>query len=411
MVKNRKSRILVIGSMLILLIVFYILSAWLVPTLSRYIKREQDEIRGYYTALYFTSTGEGKTIALEEGVGYIDFELRNYIGENVTQRDIVYTISKPSVFYDAYGDEILEPENHDGDLYVKDVWGTPQKIAKKSYLYDVEIVQNNGEIVSQGVYTFTYEKLGTGAKGKVHTVTCKVSTDSKDIAEDDEISLVVQMSKPYKEVLIINMKVSNRLITFSHKEINIFNVPFDKIYVQTADLFSYYKQNVSGNQTNVENHFNNYYFTSYAFRLSIKWEGYILDELKLEDIHMGTSSSIDKIGDYDVIDQYGNPNDLGTTPNDDAGPYIDITKSTISYINSYLDEGNHKGELIIYVPQGTNIFFHFLKSSDTGSIDVKVEAYVRDASNGDSLGYKLYDDSIGGYTHVNDYFNLASYGE
>ena len=208
------------------------------------------------------------------------------------------------------------------------------------------------------------------------------------------------------------MNISNRLITFSHKEINVFNVPFDKIYVQTADLFAFHKNNENGDRTNDISKLNQYYFTSYAFKLSIKWEGYILDELKLEDIHMGTSSSIDKIGSYDTVDSNGNVNDTGTKPNDDSGPYIDITKSTISYINSVVVDGSHQGELIIYVPQGSDIFFHFLKTADSGSVDVKIEAYVLVSETDETEEYKymLYDEKLGGYTLKEGYYNLANYG-
>ena len=293
-------------------------------------------------------------------------------------------------------------------MHVLDVWGNPKKVAKNSYLYDVNIVQNNGEVVSHGIYAFTYEKLGVGAKGKVHTVTCKVTAKEGYSPNNDQISLVVQLTKPYKEVLIINMNVSNHLVTFSHKEISVFNVPFDKVYVQTADLFAFHKNNSSGEQTNDENTINQYHFTSYAFKLHVKWNGYILDELKLEDLHMGTSSSIDKVGSYDTVDPSGNVNDNGTKPNDDSGPYIDITKSTIAFINSQVIDGNHVGELIIYVPQGSDIFFHFLKTADSGSVDVKIEAYVFDNVLNE-YKYVLYDDALGGYTHINDYYNLVNY--
>ena len=123
--RDRKTRIFLLSSLILTFIVIYISSAWLLPTLSRYIKRTQDEIKAHYTALYFASTGEGKTIALEDGVGYIDFDLRNYINENVTQRDIVYTISKPSVFYDSNGNVIDDPKTTTKDLHVLDVWGNP----------------------------------------------------------------------------------------------------------------------------------------------------------------------------------------------------------------------------------------------------------------------------------------------
>ena len=407
--KDKKAtKIKVLSLLIFSLILLYISIAWLIPTFSRYIKRTQDEIKAHYTALYFDSNGEGKTIAVEDGSGYIDFQLRNYIDENVTQRDIEYTIHTPSVFYDASGNEIADPANYNGDLHVLDVWGNSKKVAKNSYLYDVEIVRNNGEIVEDGIYKFTYEKLDVGAKGKIHDVTCKVTAAEGHSPLDDQISIVVQLIKPYKEVLIINMNVSNRLVTFSHQEDTIYDVPFDKVYIQTADLFAYHKHNTNGDRTNQENKINNYQFTSYAFKLSIKWSGYILDELKLDDIHMGTSTIVGSLGNYDSVDSSGNPNDNGTRPNGDSGPYIDITKSTIAYINSQVVDGNHEGELIIYVPQGAEIFFQFLKSANIGSVDVKIEAYVYD-TDANEYKYVIYSEEVGGYRHTDDYYNITTY--
>ena len=153
---RRQSRLLFLGSLIVVLVFVYISQVWLFPTISRYIKREQDEIRAHYTALHFASTGEGKTITLEDGVGYIDFDLRNYVGEKVTQRDIVYTISKPTVFYDDEGEPIaegdLEAYAEADNLHVLDVWGEPKKVAKSSYLYDVEVVRNSGEVSSNGSF-------------------------------------------------------------------------------------------------------------------------------------------------------------------------------------------------------------------------------------------------------------------
>lgn len=407
---KRHLRIIFLGSLILLLIFIYISRVWLFPTISRYIKRDQDEIRAHYTSLYFASTGEGKTIALEDNVGYIDFDLRNYVGENVTQRDIVYTISKPTEFYTSKGDPIpaqnLEEEAQNDNLHVLDVWGQPKKVAKNTYLYDVEIVKNSGEVIGDKVYTFSYEQLGASAKGKVHTLTCKVQKINDDEVLDDTISLVVQLSKPYKEVLIINMKVSNRLITFSHKEINMFDVIFDKIYIQTIDLFAYHKgpEKIPRIQSILES--SDYYkYTSYAFKLTITWNGYILDENKLENIHIGTSSYPGDIKHPDTSD--------GTTPNPNVdAPYIDITQSTIAKINSVKDENGHSGELVIFVPQGSDINLHFLKTSTSGSIDVKIEAYVTYVSgNTETSGYQIYSQSIfGGYLHnLEDKYNLANY--
>jgi len=415
---RRQSRLLFLGSLIVVLVFVYISQVWLFPTISRYIKREQDEIRAHYTALHFASTGEGKTITLEDGVGYIDFDLRNYVGEKVTQRDIVYTISKPTVFYDDEGEPIaegdLEAYAEADNLHVLDVWGEPKKVAKSSYLYDVEVVRNSGEVVSDKVYTFTYEKLGDSAKGKVHTLTCKVTRNDGNEPLDDTLSLVVQFSKPYKEVYIINMKVSNKLITFSCKEINMFDVEMDKIYIQTADLFAFHKGEDQVEKTVNISNYEVYKFTPYAFKLTITWSGYILDEDKIEDIHIGTSISPGGDKNDDGVDSDGFIKDEGTTPNDDIyEPYLDIEKSTIAKINSTYDaKKGHKGELVIFVPQGSDITLFFLKSAALGTIDIKIETYVTYVVNGIEFDsrYEMYTDAIfNGYLHVDEKYNLTNY--
>ena len=415
---RKQSRLLFLGSLIIALIFVYISQAWLFPTITRYIKREQDEIRAHYTALHFASTGEGKTITLEDSVGYIDFDLRNYVGEKVTQRDIVYTISKPSVFYDSDGEQIAEEDLEEyaqaDNLHVLDVWGEAKKVAKSSYLYDVEIVRNTGEVVSENVYTFTYEKLGDGAKGKVHTLTCKVTRTDGSEPLDDTISLVVQFTKPYKEVYIINMKVSNRLITFSCKEISMFDIPMDKIYIQTADLFAYHKGEEEIEKTINVSSYESYKFTPYAFKLTITWSGYILDEDKMEDIHIGTSSYPGGGKNSDGVDSDGIINNDGTTPNEDIyEPYLDIEKSTIAKINSTYDvKKGHRGEMIIFVPQGSDIFFFFMKSASSGTIDVKIETYVTYIVNDIEFDsrYEIYSDTVfSGYEHIDEKYNLTNY--
>ena len=435
-IDKKRTRLFFLGILILVLVLTYIFSTWLYPTLSRYIKREQDEIRAHYSALYFASTGDNKTVALENSIGYVDFDLRNYIGENVTQRDIVYSISKPTVFYRSDGSEINEADipsylaTPGNKLHVLDVWNNPQPVADSTYLYDVEIVKNNGEIISEGVYTFTHEKLATGSKGKVHSLTCKVTAADGYEPTTDEISLVVQLTKPYKEVLIINMKVSNLLITFSQKDIKVFDVPVNKLYIQTVDLFGRLKDDDGEFQNNpnrvqiIDEVTNTYYkYTPYAMKLTLYWNGYLLDETALENIHIGTSSKPGDIKDYDTVDPNGNPNDIGTIPNPNVNsPYIDVKKPTIARLNSLYDETNnsHRGEMVLFVPQGTDIYLHFLKAAGaaSGSIDVKIEAYVEYYENGvlnvNKSGYEIYSYEVfGGYKHTRvdgeDLYNLFKY--
>ena len=210
------------------------------------------------------------------------------------------------------------------------------------------------------------------------------------------------------------MKVSNRLITFSSKEISMFDTSMDKIYVQTADLFANYKGesgtpriiNVSSNES--------YKFTPYAYKLTITWSGYILDEEKLEDIHIGTSSSPGTDKNSDSVDSDGVINKDGVTPNEDINePYLDIEKSTIAKINSQYDSKNRaSGELVIFIPQGSDIFFYFLKVASSGTIDVKIEVYVTYTVGDYDIfsKYEIYSDTVfSGYKHIDEKYNLTNY--
>ena len=381
-----KRRIFILSCALILFIFIYLFEAGILSTLTRYIKREQDEIKAYYTSLYFDTNGQGKTIALENSVGFVDFSLSNYIGEDVTQRDIEYEIKRPDKFYDADGNEIAKEDLADAEkLYVLDVWGEPQEVAKSTYLYTVEVTKNTGDKVSDTKYLFEYEKLGTSAVGKTHHVNLKVSRDSGEVAAEEPISIVVQLTKPYTEVKIINMTVSNRLITFSTSKVNRFGLDFDQLHIQSADLFAYSKlgdkrfsqaYTVDGTDYKDE-------FTSKAFKITVTWTGYILDEVELEKINNGT------VGKPDVTPD-------GTTINEDEY-YLDVTKSVYVYI----DADHSSGTLIMFVPQCSDFNLDFLPTSDEANVDVKVEIYViNDVNN--KAGYQLYDSKFYGYEFDDD---------
>ena len=94
-VKNQTKRKILFCLIIFIIVAFDFL---IIFTSARYIKRSKDEIIAHYTSLYLDSTGENRVVTLENNVGYIDFKLMNYIDDNVTQRDIVYTINTPSVF-------------------------------------------------------------------------------------------------------------------------------------------------------------------------------------------------------------------------------------------------------------------------------------------------------------------------
>lgn len=415
---KRQIRLLFLGSLIIFLVFIYISQVWLFPTLSRYIVQEKDEIKGYYSELYISSKSNEQVIALENNAGYIEFELRNYIEENVTQHEIEYTVSKPSTFYNSSGAAIADVatylSNQSNKLYVLDSKGNPQEVERSTYYYDVEIVNSTGIYVSDGIYSFSHERLGTKIKAQSHSVTCQVTRTDGKPPLSDTISIVVQLTKPYKEILIIKANIANKLISFSLKEEKIYDSSFEKINIQTADIFSNNKDGSSSNKSANIYSDTYYQYTPYAFKLTIKWSGYIFDETNLEGIHIGTSTAVGSNRENDGADSNGVNKEDGNTPNATDEIYLDILKSTISKINStYSEKKGQQGELVIYIPQGSEISLNFLKVASSGTIDVKIETYVTYVLHGSPVTsrYELYDRNIfNGYEHENGFYNITNYG-
>jgi hypothetical protein len=242
------NRLIVFLLLLMTLGIVYMNSYIVEDTKSRYIEQAKDQIRANYTALYFDSSLSSAALALENNTAYINFDLMNFIGEDVTRRDIEYTISKPDKFYDNKANEITP--NGTNDLYVLDVWDQPKAVGNDTYKYETEIIENTGESVEgTDKYKFTYETLNTGGDGEVsgekgigktHNLTVKITrTDDSAFKSGEKISIVIQLSEPYEEVFIIDLTILDRLITFSNNNGTVFETEFEKIQIQTANIFSY----------------------------------------------------------------------------------------------------------------------------------------------------------------------------
>lgn len=375
---NRRNKFLsLMGTLMILLIVlFLIIPIEMNKTGTRYIQSEKDEIRAYYTALYFDGTGEGNCIALENNIGYVSFDLMNYIDEDVTERDIEYEIKTIHTFYDAGGNEINnENITEETDLYVLDVWKTPKKIGNDTYKYEINVVQSTGDTVKrnydgteQDYYFFEYEKGDSGAIGKKHNTTIKVERTTQNSIEGPEyFSIVVQLVKPYREVFIINMVISDRLISFSNYTDDNFGINIEKLQIQTANIFKYTSDNSDRVVSSGSNEQIIKKFTSKAFRVTLSWDNMLLDEARLKYLH----KDIFKFTESEASN-------------------IDIAEI---YILSLSQSDNH-GEMTLYVPQGSDFTLNFMPISNEYYVYAKIEIVDNDQNN----NYVLYDKSFAGYT-------------
>jgi len=339
---NEKRKFISLFSLFLVLVTILVVMLGLTsshnPTSTRYIKREKDEIKAYYSSLYFDATGEGSGIAIENNVGYVSLDLKNYIDDNITKRDIEYKIETLDQYYDKNGNTLTNPDGNQ-DLYVLDLWNQPTKIENDTCKYKINIESNSGEKADSGNYLFKYEERGSSGIGKTHKVTLKVERKeglSSPLVNNERISVVVEILKPYKTIYIINMYVTNRLILFADMNTELFDTQFKSLQVQTANVFAYTKEDTAMK-------------TSKAFKVTLSWKNLILNENMLKTIH------------NNVLDL------LGVTNADN----LDISKPYIVKI----DQDTDIGELIIYVPQSSNFNLNFLPTANDFEVKAKVEIW------------------------------------
>ena len=382
-IKSKTKKIVILNLALILLIAVQII---FLPTVARYVKQESDKIVASYTSLYMSSDGEGKVVSVEDKLGYLNLKLMNYEDSNVTQRDIEYTISRPTIFYKANGEAIASSEiesylaaDPSNQLHVLDVWNQPQVVGRDTYKYTQRIASSDGETTTNtntpgDDYLFSYEKLNNSAVGKIHNLLIEFHRDrGSDFKGTEDVSIIVQLSRPYREVFIINVKISDKLIVFSNTDALVYETTFQRLYIQSADIFSHYK-GTTESLREYENRIDSsktVKIAPRALQVTIKWDNFYFDVNCLKDYHL-SGDNIPGI-------------------NNTAGN-IDISKPYVSN----LDIANKT--LIMYVPQGSNFYLDFLQiDKDTiSTVDVRVEVAIID--NG-TMKYDIYDNVYAGYTY------------
>jgi hypothetical protein len=391
-IKSKTKKIVILNLALILLIAVQII---FLPTVARYVKQESDKIVASYTSLYMSSDGEGKVVSVEDKLGYLNLKLMNYEDSNVTQRDIEYTISRPTTFYDSNGVAITDIESYletaGNQLHVLDVWNQPQVVGRDTYKYTQSIASSDGETTTNADtpgddYLFSYEKLNNSAVGKIHNLLIEFKRDrGTDFKGTEDVSIIVQLSKPYKEVFIINVKISDKLIVFSNTDALVYETTFQRLYIQSADIFSHYK----GDKESLREYENRndssktVQIAPRALQVTFTWDNFYFD--------------------VNCLKQYHLPND--TLPGTNDVSFIDISKPYVSKLDI------EKKILVMYVPQGSNFYLDFLQidKTATSTVDVNIMVAIIDNTKTD---YDIYDDVYAGYTYgANDYMNLINYSK
>ena len=363
---EQKRKFYALMTMLIILGIGLLFVLVLEKTSTRYIQRQKDEIRGYYTSLYFDSQVSGSGVVLENNEGWIDLTLMNYKDNHVTKRDITYTIPTIDTFYDQQG-KPLEIVDGTQDLYVLDVWKKPQMVGIDTYKYDIQVLSSDATIDEDtDEYVFLYEKRDESSDegiGKKHhiTVQLKRKQNAPKMTNTEHVSIVLQLQKPYKEVYIIDLTISNQLIVFSKTTNQILGVDFNMVHVQTANIFSHLQEETTLNSVPRLNE-NNQPFSSKAFLVQLSWQGMLLDESSLTPLHNGAKRPIEQHTDQ----LYG----------------LDITDPYVLHIQ----QSDSRGTLSLYVPQASDFNLRYLAVSDTYQLQATIYIYDETVK-----AYVLYD--------------------
>lgn len=253
-----------------LLSVVIMLQFLILPTVSRLRDVHLDEVRGYYTALHLSHDGEGKVVALEEQYvdntpngykGSFSFTINNFDNYGITQRDISYKI---------YSKEILRDTN--GDYYVTGVWGRKIDIKPATINYTVNIVGEGSTVSTATEHTLqSYatidpesDPVGTSASHmiEIHRKPDAPAWDEEN--EVEEITIVIELTSPYHEIVVANITVSPRLIVYSISKVDKFHTTAYRLHIQTASSF---KRISSGANSYLPD----------AFRVILNWEGLYFD--------------------------------------------------------------------------------------------------------------------------------------
>lgn len=256
-----------------------------IPTVTRFRQEENDEIRAYYTALYLNHDGEGKVVALEEKVvesaivgysGTLSLNVMNFIGEDITQRDIDYKI---------YTKEIMG--NDTDGYYVQGIWNQKIEVepATKNYTINIMGEGETEETATMHSLKCSITEDNSNAVGTTNSHMIQITKNNNDWENPQEqvekMSIIIEVNEPYRDVFVIDIIVSTKLIVFSTAKISKMGCDVQRVYIQTASSFK---------QINYEEKTG---YESDAFRVTLHWDGYLLDNTFEKILKHATYGSFD----------------------------------------------------------------------------------------------------------------------
>ena len=337
---------------------------------AKYHFSHTDKLTGTYVDFRLTHNGDGQTALLNqiedekyEYEGFITLSLVNQKDDKISQRAIQYNLRTPN------NEELKNNE-------VKDIWGESFHFSDNSEYYDVEIVKTTGEsykpeekIDPNGEYlynTYFEEKVLKEIKItlKINRLkSSKINNSSAPLEDTENITVVLETSRPYKTTSIFQIHVSNSLVFVDCNVKDYFGFKDLNVNIKTAKRFIY-KENV----TDVSP-----YESLLPTKLEINYANSIFDE---ERFHLSVENLYNELTDENSYE--------------------------VGYIHD--EESNH---LTLFIPMGSSITLHFYISKDVSLI---TKCYLNNKEGNDGLIHD-YTSKVAGIHKENDKYYIYAYQE
>lgn len=177
-----------------------VLIAFACVSVSKFVITDKKELVGTYTAFVLSHDGEGQTAVMQTDkngytTGYIVVTVSNFTDEKVSKRDVRFSLRVPTA------DELKATK-------VTDAWGAEHALAADSKYYDVTIVDENDEELTDTSAATLLSANAKNSSSLLLKIKRKATAEPMASDETERISIILQTSEPYKDLQVFDVNTT-----------------------------------------------------------------------------------------------------------------------------------------------------------------------------------------------------------
>lgn len=177
-----------------------VLIAFACVSVSKFVITDKKELVGTYTAFVLSHDGEGQTAVMQtdkngDTTGYIVVTVSNFTDEKVSKRDVRFSLRVPTA------DELKATK-------VTDAWGAEHALAADSKYYDVTIVDENDDVLTNTSAATLLSANAKNSSSLLLKIKRKATAEPMASDETERISIILQTSEPYKDLQVFDVNTT-----------------------------------------------------------------------------------------------------------------------------------------------------------------------------------------------------------